>query len=81
MLHDPTPHRVSACPVHFIWDGQGRGRALVRLGFLGGITTGMVAAAGGLLHASWTQPATVTLGGVAAVVYLTGQVLSRLTRA
>lgn len=38
--------RESACPVHFIWDGHGRGRWPVRLGFwlisgLGMVATGL----------------------------------------
>ncbi len=32
--------RESACPVHFIWDGAGPGRWLVRLGFLGATAWG-----------------------------------------
>jgi len=39
-LNDPSPQRVSACPVHFIWDGRGTGRAFVRAGFLGFLVVG-----------------------------------------
>ena len=33
-LAGQSPRRESGCPVHFIWDGQGVGRPLVRGGFL-----------------------------------------------
>lgn len=41
MLHDPSPHQVSSCPVHFLWDGRGTGRVLVRAGFLGFLLAAM----------------------------------------
>jgi hypothetical protein len=43
MIHDPSPQRVSACPVHFIWDGRGQGRVWVRVGFLGFMGAGLLA--------------------------------------
>lgn len=52
MIHDPSPHRVSACPVHFIWDGRGRGRTFVRLGFLGVLAAGAVGSGAKLLRAA-----------------------------
>lgn len=41
MLHDPSPHQTSSCPVHFLWDGRGTGRVLVRAGFLGFLLAAM----------------------------------------
>ena len=41
MHQDHNPARISACPVHFIWDGRGKGRTLVRAGFLGFLATGV----------------------------------------
>jgi hypothetical protein len=68
-LIDPTPRRVSACPVHFLWDGRGRGRTFVRSGFLGLLAGGMLATAGA-----------VTAGrvalGCAFAAWLVGQALS-----
>ena len=29
-----TLSRISACPVHFLWDGRGSARMLVRIGFM-----------------------------------------------
>jgi hypothetical protein len=76
MLNDPTPHRVSACPVHFIWDGKGMGRVFVRAGFLmlivgfalltGASATGFVVL---------KSPA-LTVIAVALVAWSLGQVLS-----
>lgn len=76
MLNDPTPHRVSACPVHFIWDGRGIGRVFVRAGFLMlivgfALLTG--ASATGLVVLK--SPALYVLG-VAIVAWSVGQVLS-----
>ena len=76
MLNDPTPHRVSSCPVHFIWDGRGTGRVFVRAGFLMlivgfALLTG--ASATGLVVLK--SPALCVLG-VALVSSCLGQVLS-----
>ncbi len=32
-LKDISWRRISACPVHFLWDGRGVARRLVRFGF------------------------------------------------
>lgn len=73
--------RESGCPVHFLWDGSGRGRPFVRAGFMGLLVAGALATAAimrvpGLPDlreaASWTA----TLSGVA---WALGQVL-RLVR-
>ena len=37
--------RITACPVHFLWDGRGQARKMVRLGFLG-ITLGLLLTVG-----------------------------------
>ena len=42
LLNDPSPHRVSACPVHFLWDGRGFGRRYVRGGFFGLVLAGVL---------------------------------------
>ena len=73
LVVDPTPERVSACPVHFLWDGLGHGRALVRLGFLGLL----VAAALGLLHLTTASFAVVAVSGA---VYAVGQAITAWVR-
>lgn len=66
---DPSEERVSACPVHFLWDGRGRGRSLVRFGFLG------LAAAAACALLRFVDVAAV-IGMISAAVYGLGQVLS-----
>jgi hypothetical protein len=66
---DPSEERVSACPVHFLWDGRGKGRALVRFGFLG------LAAAAACAVLRFVDVAAV-VAAVSAVVYGAGQVVS-----
>ena len=76
MLHDPTPHRVSACPVHFIWDGKGHGRAFVRAGFmLVLVGCALFFGAKALTMPTLTTPSMGVLA-VAAVSWCVGQVLS-----
>ena len=45
MKQDPSLERVSACPVHFLWDGRGAGRVWVRLGGMGLVAAGALFAA------------------------------------
>ena len=76
MIQDPSPQRVSACPVHFIWDGRGHGRTWVRMGFLGFMAAGMLATT-----ATWLRLETLadlswmTLAG-AGISWGAGQLLS-----
>lgn len=72
---DPTPHRVSACPVHFIWDGKGRGRSLVRAGFLGFLVASALALAAAAMHADAIRQAGAMLAVAAAASWLSGHVL------
>lgn len=76
-LIDPTPHRVSACPVHFLWDGRGRGRAFVRGGFLGLLAAGTIATGGLLLRVDAVVTAGQLVAGVALAAWLVGQARSR----
>jgi hypothetical protein len=67
--------RESGCPVHFVWDGNGRGRPFVRIGFLLALLAGALASAAALLH----QPSmpSLVVGAVAGGLWLLGQVLTR----
>jgi hypothetical protein len=74
----PAPRRESGCPVHFVWDGTGLGRPLVRLGFL------LVLGAGGagsfaLMTHGTMMPARV-LGAVALGLWTAGQVFGVVLR-
>jgi len=79
MINDPTPHRVSACPVHFIWDGQGQGRMFVRAGFMGFVVAGMIGTGGSALHVEGMRSVALAVLGVAAASWSIGQVLTRMT--
>ena len=79
-LADPTPERVSACPVHFLWDGRGKGRALVRAGFLGFLLAAMLAFAGKLMRMDVATTAALVVVSGAGLVYLAGQMASALTK-
>jgi hypothetical protein len=72
-----TAHpRESACPVHFVWEGRGAGRPLVRLGFLGLTAWGAAFSLVEILHLGAAfSPLLAGLVPVA-VVYLGGQLLS-----
>jgi hypothetical protein len=74
MAVDTGTTRTSGCPVHFIWDGKGVGRPVVRAGFMLLLVASMVAVAVQMWHlpSSWTRIA----ASVAGTVYLTGQALS-----
>lgn len=78
MLNDPTPHRTSACPVHFLWDGKGRGRLFVRSGFLGLIVAGMFGTGATLMRASEVGPIALAILGLAGASWTFGQILSFL---
>jgi hypothetical protein len=70
--------RESGCPVHFVWDGNGRGRPWVRVGFVLLLAAGGAASLATFTHTSST-PARV-IAGAAAAVWLVGQGLTRSTR-
>jgi hypothetical protein len=75
-LSDPTLERVSACPVHFLWDGRGRGRAFVRAGFLGFLLAALVGCVRPILHIEIAAVAAVVILAGAAVVWSVGQGIS-----
>lgn len=76
MINDANPNRVSACPVHFIWDGRGKGRVFVRLGFMGFALAGMIGTGASLLRMSGAAPLLWTVLGVSGASWAVGQVLS-----
>lgn len=75
---DTSVQRESACPVHFIWDGNGYGRPLVRVGFM------LMLVAGASLTMSRVVPEATAFGKgallVAVGLWLLGQVVTRATR-
>lgn len=73
MLHDPSPHPTSACPVHFLWDGRGKGRALVRLGFLGFLLAAMLMTLGTMARQSSLDTAGTVALVAAAALWTAGQ--------
>lgn len=73
---DPSPHRVSACPVHFIWDGRGVGRVFVRSGFLGLLLVGVLWSGSWLLQSDPLRTVAWIALCLAAGSWLLGQVLS-----
>lgn len=81
MIHDPSPHRTSGCPVHFLWDGRGRGRIFVRSGFLGLVLAGAVGTGGTLLRAPEAGALALTLLALAGAAWGVGQALSFTARA
>jgi len=79
---DTSPHRVSACPVHFLWDGRGLGRPVVRTSFMAFAVAGGLATLGWMSHRDDVSLAATMLAGVAAVGWTLGQLFSKLaTRA
>ena len=79
MLTDPTPHRVSACPVHFIWDGRGQGRVFVRVGFLAFLVAGALFSGAVMLHVHPMRTAAAVVAMVAFAAWSLGQVLTART--
>ena len=75
-LADPTPERVSACPVHFVWDGRGKGRVFVRTGFLGLLIAAMFGTAAQMTRAPALLDVAAIVVAMAAAAYLVGQALS-----
>ncbi len=76
MLQDNNPARVSACPVHFIWDGRGRGRTFVRAGFLGFLATGIALTGALALRLEGMQTAGLAIGALSVTSWLVGQGVS-----
>jgi hypothetical protein len=76
-LIDTSLQRESACPVHFVWDGNGLGRPFVRVGFLLIVITALLATGAIMIHDNDVKAASLVVGGVAAGVWLLGQVLTR----
>jgi hypothetical protein len=73
---DTGPHRTSACPVHFLWDGRGLGRPLVRASFMGLSISGAVATLGWMTRSDDTVMAAAMLAGVAGLGWTLGQLFS-----
>jgi hypothetical protein len=72
--------RESACPVHFLWDSVGAGRWLVRLGFLGFLTAGLLMTASVMVHASSLKSASGAVALASAAAWLVGHALTRVKR-
>jgi hypothetical protein len=75
---DPTPHRVSACPVHFIWDGRGRGRTWVRAGFLGALLAFGLAMLAQMIRVDVVQTAALVVGALGVTAWCAGHLLDRV---
>ncbi len=75
---DPTPHRVSACPVHFIWDGRGRGRTLVRAGFLAALLAFGLSMLSQIVHVNVLGTAALAIGALGLAAWCAGHVLDRV---
>ena len=75
-LADPSVERVSACPVHFLWDGRGVGRFYVRAGFLGFLAAGFFACLARMPHAAVPMSVALGLCAVSATAYVVGQALT-----
>lgn len=80
MIQDHAEHRVSACPVHFIWDGLGKGRMLVRWGFFGLVFALAVFTGTKWMHLDVARPVALGLLGVSLALYVVGQALSSVVR-
>jgi len=80
MIEDHAEHRVSSCPVHFVWDGLGSGRMCVRWGFWGLTLALALLSLGRWLHLDLPQQAGHVLATVSGLAYLLGQALSAAVR-
>lgn len=80
-LIDVSLRRESNCPVHFIWDGNGLGRPLVRLGFLLALLTGALLTGAIMTHVDVVHAAARVVAVVAAATWLSGQALTRFSLA
>jgi hypothetical protein len=77
MFTDISVRRESNCPVHFVWDGNGLGRPVVRLGFLLALVAGAAMSAGVMFASRTTTSIGATVGIVAGVTWALGQLLTR----
>ncbi|MEW5848694.1 MAG: hypothetical protein AB2A00_07755 [Myxococcota bacterium] len=68
--------RESGCPVHFLWDGLGRGRTLVRLGFMALLLWGALATGASLLQLREVREPLGAVLLVVVAVWGLGQLLS-----
>ena len=80
MFTDISLQRESNCPVHFVWDGNGLGRPVVRLGFLLLLVAGTTLSAGLMLASKATSSAGMSVAVVGIVVWSLGQVLTRFSQ-
>ena len=78
---DTSVRRESACPVHFVWDGNGFGRPVVRVGFLLLLASCLTTAAGQISKCAVVFDIGKGALAAALVVWLVGQGLTRLSRA
>lgn len=78
-LLDTSLRRESNCPVHFVWDGNGLGRPVVRVGFLLLVVTGLLMMAAIMSHSAVVKEAGFATAVVAAVVWGAGQALTRFS--
>ncbi len=75
---DTSIQRESACPVHFVWDGNGLGRPVVRVAFLLCLVAGALGALGVMLTSANVMSAARGVAVVAGVGWIAGQALTRL---
>lgn len=80
MFTDISLRRESNCPVHFVWDGNGLGRPVVRLGFLLLLVAGATLSAGLMLASKVTSSAGMSVAVVGIGVWLLGQGLTRFSQ-
>jgi hypothetical protein len=66
--------RESACPVHFVWDGRGVGRPLVRAGFLLFLLAGTLVTAATMLHSAMLRDGAALAGIAGTLAWAAGQV-------
>ena len=78
-LIDISLKRESACPVHFIWDGNGLGRPLVRLGFMLAVMAALLATGAVMVHHDGVRGAALVVAACAAGTWTLGQLLTRFS--
>jgi hypothetical protein len=69
--------RESGCPVHFVWDGVGRGRKMVRATFVGLLAGGALLCAARMWPGAWTGHVQQVFWWCV-VAYATAHVVDRL---
>jgi hypothetical protein len=79
-----TAPRESGCPVHFVWDGAGMGRPIVRFGFMLLLAAGLWITAAALwpqaalrVSSPWVLGAAVGVWGLGQAVVLAERCLRR----